>query len=145
MESSDKQDMGVPWARNIFRPLFVGREHWLFVVDEATAPLVGKIVEVYYRSAPADDHTALPAIVNDYHFWIYALRKKRMLGHQLNSLLREATGIQTTDREITAHDVYVVCDAQQVSAGASLAAALFDDAGDFPTLDDRMRLIEWRP
>lgn len=56
-----------------------------------------------------------------------AISRLRMLGYQINSLLRQMAGVKLTDREIVARDLLVLADPKRLDSGTHLAVMLFDD------------------
>lgn len=140
---------GLAEVRDLLRPRFESREHWIFIVDAPALAAIDRIATKYYGGAPVEDFAAIPAMVNGEPFAIVAARKRRMLAYQLGSLLRRMTRIRLTDRDLVARDLHIIAEPRRLDLGTRLAVALFDDpneprAGveDILTLDGQLTMEE---
>jgi hypothetical protein len=136
---------GLAEARELLQPRFKSREHWLLIVHKDALALPTAIARKYYSDAGREDWMALGGFVNGDLFAVFAMRKRRMLNWQYNSLLRQVAGTRMSDREVSMRDLMVVAAPKWLDAGTGLAAALFDDPDaergrieDVLTLDGRL-------
>jgi hypothetical protein len=136
---------GLAEAREVMRPLYASREFWLLVAHAEAFRLPLAIALKYYRNAGTADFVTVPAMVNGEAFVAIAMRKRRMMNWQYNSLLRQVSKIRLTDREVASRDLLVVARPEHLDNGTNLAAALFDDpngergdAGGILTVDGRL-------
>jgi hypothetical protein len=118
---------GLEEARELLRPKFEGREHWLLVVHRDALALPTTIAAKYYSDAGREDWTALGGLVNGDLFAVFAMRKRRMMNWQYNSLLRQVAGTRMSDREVSMRDLLVVAAPDWLDAGTGLAEALTYD------------------
>ncbi len=143
------REEGLEEARALLRPKFEGREHWLLLVHRDALALPATIAAKYYGGAGREDWMALGGLVNGDLFAVFAMRKRKMMNWQYNSLLRQVAGTRMSDREVSMRDLLIVAAPAWLDAGTGLAAALFDDPQaergstcDVLTVDGRLAVSE---
>lgn len=104
-----------------FHARYHGHEHWVMVFDRESAPVLEIIRNKYYSAAGPEDFEA----VDDAGCVLVTARKRKMLGYQLGSILRQCAGLRISDREIIKRDVIIASrDAMRITAAAVAKALL---------------------
>jgi len=114
-------------TREILKPLFDDRKHWIIVAHIAASPLVTTIERKYYLDEKNSDFTLITAFWRGQGYVLVAARKRWMQGYQLASLLKQWTSVKVRDAEMATRDLFISApDALTEAAAVDLAAYLFD-------------------
>lgn len=116
--------LAVAAARDLLRARFDGHEHWILIVDRDSGLIPRWIEDKYYRNQASQDFDIIIALFQGSMFGVVAARKRKMLAHQLASILRQMAGIRLTEREIVSHDTLLIVDPRRMDAAARLVEIL---------------------
>jgi len=114
-------------TREILKPLFDDRKHWIIVAHITASPLITTIEQKYYLNEKNSDFTLITALWRGQVYALVAARKRWMQGYQFASLLKQWTSVKVRDAEMATRDLFISApDALTEAAAVDLAAYLFD-------------------
>jgi len=113
-------------TREILKPLFDDRQHWILVAHILASPLIETIERKYYPGEKNSDFTPITAFWRGQLYALCAAKKRWMRPYQLASLLRQMTGLKISEAEMSVRDLYVPAPDPLIEDATALAASLFD-------------------
>jgi hypothetical protein len=111
-------------TREILKPLFDDRKHWILVCHIQATELVEEIERRYYLGEKNSDFTLITALWHGQGYALVAARKRWMQPYQLGSLIRQM--IKFDIGELQGRDLYVPAPPQFLNDAVALAVYLFD-------------------
>jgi hypothetical protein len=115
-------------TREILRPLYEGRRHWILVCHIQATPLIQEIERKYYLGDRNGDFTLITGLWRGELYALCAFRKRWMQPYQLGSLLRQM--IRFEIGELQGRDLYVPAPPRFLNDAVALAVYLFDGPAD---------------
>jgi len=113
-------------TREILRPLYDDREHWILVAHVEASRLIREIERKYYLGDKNADFTLITGFWRGETYALCAFRKRRMRPYQLASLLRQVAGFKISDAEAAAKDFFIPAPTPLMQDAVDLALYLFD-------------------
>jgi len=114
-------------TRDLLRARFDGHQHWIFVFDGDSGSVLRRIEGKYYDGEANANLEVIVAPFQGGMFAVVAAQKKRMLAHQLGSILRQMAGARFTEREIVSRDVLLIVHPRRMDAAMNLAESLLSN------------------
>jgi hypothetical protein len=116
--------IGWEQTREILKPLFDDRRHWIIVAHILASPLITTIEQKYYLGDKNADFTLITTFWRGQVYALVAARKRWMQPYQLRSLIKQMTKLHIG--ELERRDLYVPAPPQFLDDAIDLAAYIFD-------------------
>jgi hypothetical protein len=131
MQTAKKLFESIPLteASRIFRDLFENHEYWIAVFNPGSQPLIEAIERKYYPGARDEDFLIMAALWEGKIFGLMAARKRMMLAHQFQSLIRQVAKMNLSEREVLSKDCLIVMRPSHWEPATALLESILQRAG----------------